>query len=77
VWELVYELTTPSELALHNLDYQSLDPQPTRADSWYQIRGGSFKEKEGLQDGLVWDWTTVPARWKNSNIGFRCVKEAQ
>jgi hypothetical protein len=75
VWELVYELTTPSELALHNLDYQSLDPQPTRADSWYQIRGGSFNDT--LQDGLVWDSTTVPSRWTNTNIGFRCVKEAQ
>ena len=75
VWELVDELTTPSELALHNLDYQSLDPQPTRADSWYQIRGGSFNDT--LQDGLVWDSTTVPSRWTNTNIGFRCVKEAQ
>jgi hypothetical protein len=73
VWELVYELTAPSDFALHN--YPSLDPQPTREDSWYQIRGGSFKE--GLQDGLVWDWTTIPSRWKDTNIGFRCVKEAQ
>jgi serine/threonine-protein kinase len=73
VWELVYELTTPSDFALHN--YPSLDPQPTREDSWYQIRGGSFKE--GLQDGLAWDSSTVPSRWKNTNIGFRCVKEAQ
>jgi serine/threonine-protein kinase len=73
VWEMVYELTTPSDFALHN--YASLDPQPTREDSWYQIRGGSFKE--GLQDGLVWDSTTVPSRWKYTNIGFRCVKEAQ
>lgn len=73
VWEMVFELTTPSDFALHN--YPSLDPQPTREDSWYQIRGGSFKE--GLQDGLVWDSTTVPARWKSTNIGFRCVKEAQ
>jgi serine/threonine-protein kinase len=73
VWELVYELTTPSDFALHN--YPSLDPQPTREDSWYQIRGGSFKE--GLQDGLVWDSTTVPSRWKSTNIGFRCVKDPQ
>jgi serine/threonine-protein kinase len=73
VWEMVFELTTPSDFALHN--YPSLDPQPTREDSWYQIRGGSFKEP--LQDGLVWDSTTIPSRWKNTNIGFRCVKEAQ
>jgi len=75
VWEMVFELTPPSDHQLHNPDYRSLNPPPTREDSWYQIRGGSFKE--GFQDGLIWDASAVPSRWKNTNIGFRCVKEAR
>jgi eukaryotic-like serine/threonine-protein kinase len=77
VWELVYELTAPSNDSLQNPDYQSLTPPPTAQDSWYQIRGGAFNFRFGLQPALVWDFTTIPSRWKNSNIGFRCVKEAQ
>jgi serine/threonine-protein kinase len=73
VWELVDELTAPSDFALHR--YQSLDPPPTLSDTWYQIRGGSFDDE--FQDGVVWDSTTVPARWKHADIGFRCVKDAQ
>jgi serine/threonine-protein kinase len=77
VWELVYELTAPSGQTLHNPAYLSLDPPPSALESWYQIRGGSFDFKGGLQSALIWDWTTIPSRWKSNNIGFRCVKDAQ
>jgi hypothetical protein len=39
------------------------------------IRGGGF-DFPGLRPELVWDSTTVPARWKSANIGFRCAKDA-
>jgi serine/threonine-protein kinase len=74
VWEMVFELTPPSDAARKH--FQSLlNPPPMPDESWYQIRGESFTDQ--LQDGAVWDWSPVPSRWKNANIGFRCVKEAQ
>jgi len=73
VYELIYELTEPSDFALHN--FPSLNPPASREESWYQIRGGAFNDKSGLVDGELWDHTTIPARWKNANIGFRCVKD--
>ena len=74
VWELVDEFRTPGQ---HALDYFSkeLKPPATPDEPWYTIRGGSFSDT--LSKDLVWDSTTVPARWKNSNIGFRCVKDVR
>ncbi len=74
VWEMVFELTTPSDAA--RKPFQSLlNPPPMPDESWYQIRGESFMEE--LQDAVVWDSSPIPSRWKNPNIGFRCVKAAQ
>ncbi|SPE36532.1 Serine/threonine protein kinase [Candidatus Sulfopaludibacter sp. SbA3] len=75
VWELVDQLSTPGD---HALAYFAavLTPAPTREDPWYTIRGASFSDAR-LPANIIWDSTTVPARWKNSNIGFRCVKDAQ
>jgi hypothetical protein len=50
-----------------------MKPAPTADDKWYVIRGGS--SSEGLVDNIVWDSTTVPAKWTAANIGFRCVKD--
>jgi len=75
VWELVDQLSTPSSQAVANFS-GLMKPPPDPADPWYTIRGGSFDFPQ-LAPGLVWDSTTVPARWKNANIGFRCVKDAQ
>ena len=74
VWELVYELTTPSDAA-RNYFQSRLNPPPMADESWYQSRGQSFKDE--LQDAVAWDSSSIPSRWKNANIGFRCVKEAQ
>ena len=52
-----------------------MKPPATPDEPWYTIRGGSFSDP--LVKELIWDATTVPARWKNANIGFRCVKDAQ
>jgi serine/threonine-protein kinase len=73
VWELVDERATPSDPTLHYFA-RLMQPEPTRSDAWYQIRGGSFQEPlEGID---IWDHGSVPALWKDTNIGFRCVKDA-
>jgi formylglycine-generating enzyme required for sulfatase activity len=73
VWELVDEFRTPGP---HALEFgKQLNPSATPDEPWYTIRGGSFSDP--LAKELIWDATTVPARWKNPNIGFRCVKDAQ
>jgi serine/threonine-protein kinase len=73
VWEFVEQLTAPSPQAIENFRIL-LDPAPRSDEPWYQVRGLSFGEK--LAQGVIWDATTVPARWKHNNIGFRCAKDA-
>jgi eukaryotic-like serine/threonine-protein kinase len=73
VWELVNQLSTPSARALEYFASE-LKPKPGPDEPWYQIRGDAFNSKQ-LDDGALWDSTTVPARWKQPNIGFRCVKD--
>src|ERR1017187_1735114 len=74
VWELVFELTTPGDAA--RAYFQSrVNPPPMPDESWYQIRGESFMEE--LQDEVLSDSSPIPSRWKNPNIGFRCVKAAR
>jgi eukaryotic-like serine/threonine-protein kinase len=72
-WELVEQLAQPSQQALENFRI-ALKPPPTSDEPWYMIRGGGFDTP--LTDSLLWDSTTVPARWKSPNLGFRCAKDA-
>ena len=74
VWELVDQLSTPGPRALEYFG-TVLTPKPTADEPWYTIRGASFSDD--LPNEVLWDSTTVPARWKDANIGFRCVKDAQ
>ncbi len=73
VWELVDQLSTPSAQAVATFG-KLLTPAPGPDEPWYTIRGESFQEPQ-LVDGVIWDSTTVPARWKAANIGFRCVRD--
>ena len=73
VWELLDERTTPSDRAIAR--FASMQPPPTMNDAWYQARGASFLEP--IQNVSIFDWTPVPELWKNADIGFRCVKDAQ
>jgi serine/threonine-protein kinase len=66
VWELVEQEATPSATSR-----KQFKTEPN--ESWYEIRGQSFGEP--LQAAVLWDVGVVPARWKNRNIGFRCVKD--
>jgi eukaryotic-like serine/threonine-protein kinase len=74
VWELVDQLSEPGKNAIEYFE-RTLKPKPGPDEGWYTIRGQSFSDK--LDKGALYDFTTVPARWKNSNIGFRCVKDAR
>jgi len=71
-WEFVDQLSTPGPRALEYFA-KTLDPPPGPAEPWYAIRGEGFNVK--LDAGAVWDSTTVPARWRDANIGFRCAKD--
>ncbi len=73
VFELVDQLTPPSQRALEYFASR-LNPKPGPDDPWYEIRGAAFNSKQ-LEDGALWDSTAVPARWKQPNIGFRCVRD--
>lgn len=73
VFELVDQSNPPGA---HMQEFQSMNPPPGPGDLWYTIRGGGFNSGS-LVPGMVWDETTVPARWQSDNIGFRCVRDAQ
>jgi len=78
VFELVEQARTPSELALArfaDIMRERKMTLPTSDEPWYTIRGGGYTDKE-LDPSMVWDSTTVPARWRDFNIGFRCAKDA-
>ena len=73
VWELIEQLTPPSDEAMETFRIE-LKPAPQADEPWYPIRGESFDDP--LAQNVIWDSTTVPARWKRRNIGFRCAKDA-
>jgi hypothetical protein len=76
VWEFLEQLSPPpSENALAYFRLK-LKPPPGPGEPWYLIRGESFNEK-ALQPAVIWDSGVVPGRWKDLNLGFRCVEDAQ
>ena len=75
VWELVDQISTPQPAALQYFG-TVLKPAPNADEPWYTIRGQSFGATEKLDPAVLFDSTTVPARWRDANIGFRCVKDA-
>jgi serine/threonine-protein kinase len=75
VWEFVEEPAKPSAGALAYFQ-DKLKPAPTAVEAWYQIRGQAFNDDK-LEEGVIWDSGTVPARWHEANLGFRCVREVK
>jgi formylglycine-generating enzyme required for sulfatase activity len=73
VWEFADDLKTPSAQAVRSFA-AILKPPPTATEPWYVIRGGSYKRP--LTDGVVYEWTSIPARFSAPDIGFRCAKNA-
>jgi formylglycine-generating enzyme required for sulfatase activity len=76
VFELIDQTATPSEKMLIYFT-SMLKPPPTPDENWYTIRGQSFAKGEKLDPAVLYDSNSVPQRWKNPNIGFRCVKDAK
>ena len=74
VWEFVEDPQQPSEGAIATFA-KLLDPPPQPGEPWYGIRGLSFQEV--LQPGAIWDHHSVPERWKEPSVGFRCVRSAK
>jgi formylglycine-generating enzyme required for sulfatase activity len=74
VWEFADDLKTPSAQAVRSFA-AILKPPPTATEPWYVIRGGSYRRP--LADGVVYEWTSVPARFSAPDIGFRCAKNAE
>jgi eukaryotic-like serine/threonine-protein kinase len=70
-WEFVDELTTPSAGALEAFA-KLMTPPPTAEEPWYEICGGSFNVP--LVQNAAFEWSSVPARCRRSDIGFRCAK---
>jgi serine/threonine-protein kinase len=75
VWEFVQETKTPSaQAAAYFAD--RLKPPPEPSESWYASRGQSFLES-AIAPSVLYDVAVIPARWKDANLGFRCVKDVQ
>jgi len=73
VWEFVDETAKPSAGALRYFQ-DKLQPAPTATEAWYQIRGEAFNDPK-LEETVIWDSGMVPARWRETNLGFRCVMD--
>jgi serine/threonine protein kinase len=70
-WEFVDEPVQPSPQVVASFA-RTLQPPAGAQEPWYRIRGESFQEP--LADEVMYDASTIPARWKNRTVGFRCVK---
>jgi hypothetical protein len=70
-WEFVDEPVQPSAQVVAAFA-RTLTPPPGPQEPWYRIRGESYQEP--LAAEVMYDASTIPARWKNRTVGFRCVK---
>jgi formylglycine-generating enzyme required for sulfatase activity len=75
VYEFVQETKTPSDEKRATFA-TLLVPTPSPQEQWYTIRGLAFNAPE-LVPRVLYDYTTVPERWKGVDIGFRCVKDVR
>jgi len=75
VAEYIDQRHPATEFDTKNEAFSKLQPPPTADEPWYRIRGLSFSDPSKYIDRAVWDFVAVPARWKGSNIGFRCVAD--
>jgi eukaryotic-like serine/threonine-protein kinase len=71
--EYVADDITPSTDAVDHFS-KILNPPPALNEPWYSVKGGSFGRP--LQAALPWEWSSVPARYMERDIGFRCAKDA-
>ncbi len=74
VWEFVLEPKAPTPETAERFS-RMLNPPPGPSERWYTIRGGSFGED--LADNVMYDATTVPERFRDPSIGFRCARDPE
>jgi formylglycine-generating enzyme required for sulfatase activity len=72
VWEYVDEPVKPGASVVAGFA-DLLKPPPTANEPWYRARGESYAEP--LAPEVMYDASTIPARWKDRTIGFRCVMD--
>lgn len=73
-WEWVDEARQPSPEALASFA-KILNPAPTATEPWYMAKGGSFDRP--LAFGVAYEFITLPARYAEANIGFRCAASVE
>jgi hypothetical protein len=71
-WEMVDGEVKPSPETVARAA-TLMNPSPTADEPWISIRGGSFFTP--LSPAIVYDTSSVPARYSAPDIGFRCVKD--
>lgn len=70
-WEMVEGNIAPNDAAIAKFA-TLLNPPPTAAEKWIEIRGGSFKTP--LASAVSYESNPIPERYSSSDIGFRCAK---
>ncbi|MFN0101744.1 MAG: serine/threonine protein kinase [Bryobacteraceae bacterium] len=72
VWEWIDHPHTPSAQAIESFG-KMLKPPPTASEPWHYIKGGGFDRT--LAEGVAYEWSSVPGRFTNPAIGFRCAQD--
>jgi serine/threonine-protein kinase len=75
VWEIVDDKSGPSPQSLERFS-RLLQPPLGPNELFYSIRGGAFDSPE-LTPQILWRYDSVPARWKASDLGFRCARNVR
>ena len=70
-WEFVDDLKTPSEGAIKRFSI-IMKPPPTATEPWYAARGCSYVDP--IASCVLYEWISLPARYADSNVGFRCAR---
>ena len=74
VWELVDQAMTPSPGALQHFA-TLLSPKPSAQEPWCMLRGVSYLDDRARIP--VYEWSSVPERFRKKDIGFRCVRDVK
>ncbi len=72
VWEMVDEPVTPSANAIA-MFAALMTPPATAEEPWIEMRGGAFDR--ALDASYAYDSVSMPERFSERNVGFRCAKD--
>ncbi len=74
-WELIDQEVHPSQKAVDGFrNAFKLVPPANAQEPWVSIRGGSYSYHGPIANMVVYESSSVPARYHSSGIGFRCVR---